>query len=136
MPTRATIMRWLKDHPDFAELAARARRSGLPEASGQGRPTGYAPHLTDEIYDRLSMGEPLRTVCRDPHLPSRSTVHTWAQAHARFAHELDLARENAAWLEADRRLALFGFRNYLDFIRSPLDDPRGVARRLPRSARE
>jgi hypothetical protein len=50
----------------------------------------------------------LRTLCRDPHLPSRSTVQAWANRRGDVARAVDLGRDNAAWLEADRRLDQFG----------------------------
>ena len=100
MPTRATVLRWQAQWPDFHRLAAAARLiGGLLDAPG--RPSGLTPDIADEIYMRLSHGEPLRTICRDPRLPSRSTVQAWAHRHPDIARLLDLGRDNAAWTRAD-----------------------------------
>ncbi|TBR25447.1 hypothetical protein EPO15_02205 [bacterium] len=61
---------------------------------------------------RLSHGEPLRTICRDPHLPSRSTVQAWAHRHAHVARLLDLGRDNAARTRADAVFEALGGWNY------------------------
>ena len=111
MPTRATVLRWQAQWPEFHHMTAAARLiGGLSDAPG--RPSGLTPAISDEIYMRLSHGEPLRTICRDPRLPSRSTVQAWAQRHAHVARLLDLGRENAAWAEADRRLEALGGWDY------------------------
>ncbi|WP_293679754.1 hypothetical protein [uncultured Phenylobacterium sp.] len=101
MPTRASVMRWLKTRPDFADVAALMRRmSGLGRA---GRPSGYRRDLDYAICERLLAGEPLRTVCRDPAMPSRSTVHAWMRRDPEFARAIDMAREMAAWAAAEAR---------------------------------
>ena len=111
MPTRATVLRWQARWPKFARLATTARRvGGLLDAPG--RPSGLNPEIADEIYLRLSHGEPLRTLCRDPHLPSRSTVQVWAQRHAEVAHLLDLGRDNARWTRADALFDALGGWSY------------------------
>lgn len=99
MPTRPTVMRWLKRHPEFARLIQEARiEGGLAFA---GRPCGHSARVMARIYDRMSRGETLRDVCADPDLPSRSTIHNWAHRQPATADLLDLARENAAWARAD-----------------------------------
>lgn len=101
MPTRPTVMRWLKERPGFAAAVAQARRRGGLDAPG--RPCGHTPALVDEIYLRLCAGEPLRTICRDPALPSRSTVHAWAHRRREVARALLLGHDIAGWAEAERR---------------------------------
>lgn len=44
----------------------------------RGRPTVYTPEIAEEILGRLSEGEPLKTICRDAHMPAGSTVRLWA----------------------------------------------------------
>lgn len=46
--------------------------------SGPGRPSSYTPELAAEICRRLAMGETLRAICRDDHMPDERTVRTWA----------------------------------------------------------
>jgi hypothetical protein len=126
MPTRATVMRWLKERPDFAAHAARARGdSGLDRP---GRRTRYSPALLDEIYLRLSQGEPLRTLCQDPAMPARSTLQAWGHSRPDVARVLDLAAQNAAFAEADRRVDHLGGRQAFDAWLNaeglPTHDPR------------
>jgi hypothetical protein len=135
MPTRATVLRWQARWPEFHRMAAAARLlGGLLDA--RGRPSGLTPEIADEIYLRLSHGEPLRTLCRHPHLPSRSTVHAWAQRHPDIARILDLARDNARWSEADRRVEALGGWDYFRPVTEAeaAEHPRqrrGRPRRLP-----
>ena len=42
-----------------------------------GRPTTYTDELANEIVKRLSEGESLLAICRDQHMPDRSTIHDW-----------------------------------------------------------
>ena len=57
----------------------------------------YTPALADEICRRISEGESLRAICRDPGMPSDGTVRSWARdnndgfaARYRAARELQL----------------------------------------------
>ena len=57
----------------------------------------YAPALADTICKRISEGESLRAICRDPGMPSEGTVRGWARedrdgfgARYRLARELQL----------------------------------------------
>lgn len=49
---------------------------GDPETM-PGRPSVYTEAVAREILDRMADGEPLRRICRDDHLPARSTVFRW-----------------------------------------------------------
>lgn len=44
----------------------------------RGRPTKYTKAIASRILLRLSMGESLRSVCRDKDMPDESTVRDWA----------------------------------------------------------
>ena len=57
----------------------------------------YTPALADAICKRISEGESLRAICRDPDMPSEGTVRGWARedrdgfgARYRLARELQL----------------------------------------------
>jgi hypothetical protein len=106
MPTRPTVMRWLRERPDFAHSAAEARRHGGLAAPG--RPSLASRPLVDRIYLRLCHGEPLRTLCRDPALPSRSTVQSWARRRADVAHALELGRQIARETRVEARMEALG----------------------------
>jgi len=43
-----------------------------------GRPSIYSDALCKEICRRISLGESLRSVCRDPEMPNISTALDWA----------------------------------------------------------
>lgn len=42
-----------------------------------GRPSAFTPELANEICDRISLGESLRAICADDHMPAERTVHRW-----------------------------------------------------------
>ena len=107
MPTRPTVMRWLKQHPDFAAEVALCRFMGGLDRPG--RPSLCREAVLEAIYQRLCRGEPLRTVCRDPDLPARSTVQAWALARGDVAHAVDLGRQVAAEQAAEQAYEAFGW---------------------------
>lgn len=41
------------------------------------RPNGYSEIITKEILSRYSSGESLTKICRDEHLPERTTIYRW-----------------------------------------------------------
>lgn len=59
----------------------------------RGRPSKYTPELADEICERLTKGEPLAKICRDPHMPDRSTVWDWQQGDQYLSQRIAHARE-------------------------------------------
>jgi hypothetical protein len=44
-----------------------------------GRPTLYTEAVAEEILGRISEGETLNQICRDEHLPAKSTVLLWVR---------------------------------------------------------
>ena len=46
----------------------------LPKKGGPGK---RCQELEDEVIARLSAGETLRAICRDPHIPGRGNVSAW-----------------------------------------------------------
>lgn len=48
--------------------------------------------LIAEICERLAQGEPLRVICRDPHMPGWVTVYSWINADQGFAERIARAR--------------------------------------------
>ena len=54
----------------------------------------YTPALADAICKRISEGESLRAICRDPGMPSEGTVRGWAREdRGGFGSRYRLARE-------------------------------------------
>lgn len=58
-----------------------------------GRPSLYTPEIAKEISERISNGEPLAVICRDPHMPAVATVNAWRREDENFSSEIAHARE-------------------------------------------
>ena len=63
----------------------------------------FSPRIAVRILNGLANGQGLRAICRDPAMPSRSTVHTWSRRHPATADTLTLARDIAEWPAAERQ---------------------------------
>jgi hypothetical protein len=54
----------------------------------------YTPALADEICRRVSEGESVRAICRDPGMPSEGTVRAWSREdRGGFAARFRIARD-------------------------------------------
>ena len=42
-----------------------------------GRPSDFSPETANEICERIALGESLRAICADEHMPHERTVHRW-----------------------------------------------------------
>jgi transposase len=80
--------------------------SGAQAAKKIGRPTKRTPEVVKEICDRLSAGEPMRAICRDPRMPGWDTVYEWMARHEEFALLVAQARENGVEAIAQDTLAM------------------------------
>ena len=58
-----------------------------------GRPSDYTPELADEICLRILDDESLRSICRDPKMPDKTTVLRWLAKHDEFRTQYAQARE-------------------------------------------
>jgi len=58
-----------------------------------GRPSKYTPELVSEICRRISMGEPLRQICRDEHMPHWTQVYEWLSRDEVLSLQVARARE-------------------------------------------
>lgn len=70
--------------------------SSASEKRPKGRPSDYTQELADEICERLSEGQSLRTVCSDDKMPSRKTVFSWMRKHPDFLNQYARAKQEAA----------------------------------------
>jgi len=61
-----------------------------------GRPSDYSEELVEEICLRISFGEGLVKICKDEHIPSRSTVMRWLLNNKEFQDKYAQAREAQA----------------------------------------
>lgn len=70
-----------------------------------GRPSAYSEELAVEICERMASGESLREICRDEHMPARSTVFLWI-AHNKngFSDRYAKAFEARMYYHADELL--------------------------------
>ena len=66
-----------------------------------GRPTIFNEELADTICERLALGESLRAICRDEHMPGMATIFRWLGANERFRDQYAHAREAQADALAD-----------------------------------
>ena len=65
------------------------------ESDKIGRPSVYTDQLSDEICDRLTIGESLVHICKPDHMPNCSTVFRWLgdEKHNEFCKRYTRARE-------------------------------------------
>lgn len=68
------------------------RSRGLAK-KGCNRGLKYTPEILDEIVERISLGEPLRQICRDNHMPHWTTVYDWIRDDEAFALRIARARD-------------------------------------------
>lgn len=59
----------------------------------QGRPSLETPETKQAIIDRITDGEPLAQICRDPDMPCQSAVNNWRRNDAEFDGDFARARE-------------------------------------------
>lgn len=68
-----------------------------------GRPSKYSVEVATAICDRISMGESLRSICRDEGMPSEAAVRKWAvEDREGFYAQYARAREAQADYWADQ----------------------------------
>ena len=67
-----------------------------------GRPSIYSQDLTDRICIRLSLGESVRSICKDPAMPSQALIYQWLYRHPNFLEQYTRAREEQAETHADQ----------------------------------
>jgi hypothetical protein len=83
--------------------------SEKPTPRPPGRPSLFTEDLASEIVQRLSKGEPLTVICCDDHMPSDTTVRTWARGDEVFSSAIARARDTGFDVIAWRsRLTLRG----------------------------
>lgn len=66
-----------------------------------GRPSEYNPELATAICARISQGESLRKILRDPGMPDHVTIYKWIRDFPEFLTQYTTARENQADTLAD-----------------------------------
>ena len=75
------------ESPQGSETSAAAPGTG-------GAVSIFTPALFTTICDRISQGQSLREVCRDPEMPHKSTVLRWLREKAELRDQYVLARDD------------------------------------------
>jgi hypothetical protein len=69
----------------------------IPDKKVMGRPSKFTQELADEICNRLSHGETLRSIiASSTHLPERRTIYAWLDAQQDFQLQYKKARAEQA----------------------------------------
>jgi Bacteriophage Sf6, terminase small subunit-like len=74
--------------------------------SRKGRPTLKTPELCAEICRRISEGETMQAILKDPGMPAWTTVHDWKRADESFRQALARAREQQAEVWAEEIMSI------------------------------
>jgi hypothetical protein len=61
-----------------------------------GRPSEYSLERAAEVLDRLASGESLTRICRDDHMPVKTTVYKWLRERPPFMDQYQRARVDQA----------------------------------------
>lgn len=65
------------------------------------RPSKRSPELEEELFRRLSQGEPMAKICADEHMPDFSTVWRWEEQDDEFRKLSARARDLGTHFMAD-----------------------------------
>ena len=87
-------------NPGVYEVAVEADNLPAPK-NNRGRPSIYSKDLVDRICIRLSLGESVRSICKDPEMPSQALIYQWLYRHPDFLEQYTRAREEQAETHAD-----------------------------------
>lgn len=68
------------------------------------RPTKYTKKLSDQICERLAMGDSMRTVASDNLMPAMTTLFRWLREKDEFRKQYELAKIESADSMADSSL--------------------------------
>ena len=66
-----------------------------------GRPSTYTPEVGDIICAKIASGQSMRSVCLEPGMPGRATIHRWRSKNPAFDAQYAQAREMLYELWAD-----------------------------------
>lgn len=66
-----------------------------------GRPSGFTQEIADELCDRISCGESLKSILREDGKPAESMVYRWLRENEAFREQYARAREEMAEADAD-----------------------------------
>ena len=75
-------------------------------SQAQNKTGKYTPELAQEIFRRISMGEPLLKICKDETMPTRQAVYNWVGGDESLALQFARAREEGCDAMAEESLAI------------------------------
>lgn len=94
MPSTRAVCQWLQEKPAFREAMLAARAYSCAPLRGR-RPI-WCADTAQAILDRVAGGEALVAVCRDPAMPSQTTVYNWRGRNPEFNAALEEAQDMRA----------------------------------------
>ena len=62
-----------------------------PTKTPKGRPSIFSQDLADTICARISLGESMRSVCRDENMPPQQTIFRWFRERKDFCEQYERA---------------------------------------------
>jgi hypothetical protein len=71
-----------------------------------GRPSKYTPELATQIFNRISAGEPLLQICKEPGMPDRQTVYDWLGRDPVLSLQFTRARDAGCDAMAEEALVI------------------------------
>ena len=101
-----------------AKPSKRATTAQKPKANGkvaqqavsapkaQNKTGKYTPELAQEIFRRISMGEPLLKICKDETMPTRQAVYNWVDGDESLALQFARAREEGCDAMVEESLSI------------------------------
>ena len=75
-------------------------------AKKTGRPSKYTPEIAQEVFHRISTGEPLLQICADERMPQRQTFYDWLARDDSLSVQFARAREEGCEAMADETLVI------------------------------
>src|ERR1700722_4782033 len=90
----------------------------IPMTKKLGRPTKYNDKISRLICTRIAEGESLKSICKSPDLPNRTTVLDWLRLFPSFNDRYRLSREAQVLGLADE---------LLDIVRDHAEPPKAIA---------
>jgi hypothetical protein len=71
-----------------------------------GRPSRYTPEIAQEIFHRISTGEPLLQICKEDRMPHRQTVYDWLERDDSLSLQFTRARDAGCDAMAEEALLI------------------------------
>lgn len=83
-------------HNDYSGGKAGDKVANKITRAAAGRPTVFCDELCKEILERISEGEDIVAICKDPSMPARSQIYAWLDRYPEFRMGYARAKEGLA----------------------------------------